>query len=122
MIGVFPKLLICSEVLEVASSRHPKIFGRQTDNGQTRSPCCVCARGVISSTNNDQYIIESVDSISRDGPDTPISLDMMKSKINSFDDLSKLEKVCRILELIGSDHEVGKLVANLVISRTNQLK
>ena len=43
-------------------------------------------------------------------------LDMMKSKIISFDDLSKLENVCRILELIGLDHEVGKVVANLVIN------
>ena len=49
-------------------------------------------------------------------------LDMMRSKINWFGDLSKFEKVCRILELSGSDNEVGKLVANLTISRTNQLK
>ena len=40
MIGVFSKLPICSEVLEVASSRHLKIFGqtdRQTDRQWTNS-------------------------------------------------------------------------------------
>jgi len=38
---------------------------------------------------------------------------MMTRKVEAFSELSRLEKVCRILSLCGSDQDVGKLVYHL---------
>jgi len=48
---------------------------------------------------------------------------MTMRKVEAFSELSsRLGKVCRILLLCGSDHNVGKLVYHLVITRANLLK
>jgi len=43
----------------------------------------------------------------------------MTRKVEAFSELSRLEKVCRILSLCGSDQDVGKLVCHLAITRAN---
>ena len=95
----------------------------EVELGRYRSPktpladrlCQLCKRGV----GDEPYLLLDCSVLSEH---TAQLQHMMTRKVEAFIELSRLEKVRRILSLCGSDHDVGKLVYHLVITRANLLK